>query len=51
MKSISELIEEMDTSELDALMDCPQFKAQGEYLTQLIEGNQFALEPIPNKKD
>ena len=51
MKSISELIEEMDTSELDALMDCPQFKAQGEYLTQLIESNQFDLEPTPNKKD
>lgn len=51
MKSISELIEEMDTSELDALMDCPQFKAQDEYLTQLIESNQFDLEPTPNKKD
>lgn len=51
MKSISEFIEEMDTSELDVLMDCPQFKAQGEYLTRLIESKQFDLEPIPNKKD
>lgn len=51
MKPIEELIEEMDTSELDALMGCPQFKAQGEYLTRLIESNQFDLEPIPNKKD
>lgn len=43
MKSISELIEEMDTSELDALMNCPQFKSQGEYLTQLIKSNPFDL--------
>ena len=51
MKTIAELIEEMDTSELDALIDCPKFKAQCEWLIQSIESNQFDLEPTPNKKD
>jgi hypothetical protein len=46
MKSISKLIEELDTSELDAVMDSPEFKAQGEYLTQLIKSNPFDLELV-----
>lgn len=51
MKSISELIEEMDTSEIDELMNSPEFIAQGEYLVKLIENNPFDLDSTPNKKD
>jgi hypothetical protein len=51
MKSIAELIEEMDTSAIDELMASPEFTNQGENLIKLIQSNQFNLEPIPNKKD
>lgn len=51
MKSIAELIEEIDTSAIDELMESPEFIAQGEALVKLIESNQFDLDSTPNKKD
>lgn len=43
MKSISEPIEDMDVSEVDVLISCPELKAQGECPIQLIQTNQFDL--------
>lgn len=51
MKSIAELIEEMDASAMDELMESPEFIAQGECLVKLIQSNPFDIDSIPNKKD